>query len=151
MPMPDDQINTTRRYVQSGANVAGFMGVVMGFVFGGIGLTVLIFLWAAPFGEWDSPPIFFRIFGSFIAIAFVAAGSGAAVTSFRGRKVVNQILSNVNAARSEMQTAGDDPKIDGYACPHCGAPLPAKADVSPLGDAKCTFCHAWFNIHQKTA
>ncbi len=40
----------------------------------GIGMTVLIFLWSAPFGEFGSPPLFFRVFGSFIALAFVLTG-----------------------------------------------------------------------------
>ena len=35
-----------------------------------------------------------------------------------------------------------------YVCPHCGGKL-TRADVSPLGDVKCTFCGAWFNVHGK--
>ena len=42
---------------------------VFGLVFGGIGLTVLGYLWLTPFNQFDSPPLFFRIVGSFIAIA----------------------------------------------------------------------------------
>ena len=43
----------------------------------GIGLTVLGGLWLAPFGEFHSPPLFFRIFGSIIALAFVTFGAVA--------------------------------------------------------------------------
>ena len=34
----------------------------------------------------------------------------------------------------------------GYKCEHCGAGLDEKADVSPSGDVKCTYCKKWFNI-----
>ena len=39
-----------------------FIGAVFGLVFFGIGLTVIGFLWGAPFGEFGSPPLVFRIF-----------------------------------------------------------------------------------------
>ena len=49
---------------------------LMGIVPLGIGLTVLGFLWLTPFNEFGSPPLFFRVFGSFIALAFVLTGVG---------------------------------------------------------------------------
>jgi len=49
---------------------------LMGIVPLGIGITVIAFLWGAPFGEFGSPPLFFRFFGSFIAPAFVMVGVG---------------------------------------------------------------------------
>lgn len=39
-----------------------------------------------------------------------------------------------------------DPK--NYRCNHCGAALGDKAEVSPSGDAKCLYCHKWFNIYK---
>ena len=42
----------------------------------GIGLTVIGFLWGAPWDAFDSPPLFFRIFGSFVAMMFVLIGGG---------------------------------------------------------------------------
>ena len=46
------------------------------FVFGLIGVTVIVFLWSQPFGEFGSPPLFFRIFGSLIASVFILVGFG---------------------------------------------------------------------------
>jgi hypothetical protein len=143
-----------RRNVQQGATTARFMGAIMGLVFGGIGLTTLVFLWGSPFGQWDSPPIFFRIFGSFIAIAFVAVGGLAAITALKGGATPGGSLLSQSLAEPGIRPAAgatDEASIASYTCPHCGAPLPAKADVSPLGDVKCPFCNVWFNIHQKTA
>ncbi len=136
MPLPNDSATTP---------VAGrFIGGVFGFAFAGIGLTVLGFLWGSPFGEWDSPPIFFRIAGSFIALVFVGVGGTVLIASIKGRIAGQTSGSPVSSAAMPSVPAT-------YICPHCGAPLPAKADVSPLGDAKCPFCHTWFNIHQKPA
>ena len=64
-----------RRGPQYSGPAAKFVGAVSGFVFCGVGVTVLVSLWAAPFGAFGSPPLFFRIVASFIAVAFVAVGS----------------------------------------------------------------------------
>ena len=46
--------------------VAGrFIGGVFGLVFLGVGVSVIIFLWSAPFGEFGSPPLFFRVIRQF--------------------------------------------------------------------------------------
>jgi hypothetical protein len=115
---------------------------IFGFVFGGIGLTVLGYLWGTPFNQWDSPPIFFRIFGSFIAIAFVGFGGTAIVSALRGKGLGAMPAFPSIGRTSALQSAA------AYACPHCGAPLSDKTDVSPSGDVKCPFCHTWFNIHR---
>ncbi|MCA9081995.1 MAG: hypothetical protein KDA58_15645, partial [Planctomycetaceae bacterium] len=49
---------------------------VIGIVPLGIGITVIVFLWSQPFGEFHSPPLFFRIFGSFVALFFCLIGGG---------------------------------------------------------------------------
>ncbi len=51
----------------------------------GIGVTLLCFLW---FGEdgFHSPPLFFKVFGSFIALAFVMFG----VAAFSAGSLVNR-------------------------------------------------------------
>jgi hypothetical protein len=121
---------------------------VFGFVFGGIGLAVLIFLWSGG-DEFGAPPLFFRIFGSFIAIAFVAFG-GTMVFSFLKPK---SMLPITNAFVSTDPSTAPPPVVPptpvaGYTCPHCGATLGADAEVSPLGDVKCTFCGRWFNLHK---
>ena len=67
MPMPNDQ--QTRA-----ASIAGrAILVVFGITFGGIGLAVIGFLWTqSGFGE---PPTFFKIFGTLIALPFIAFGA----------------------------------------------------------------------------
>ena len=40
-------------------------------MFGFIGVAVLIFLWAPSSDGFGAPPLFFRVFGSFIALAFI--------------------------------------------------------------------------------
>lgn len=126
-----------------------FVGAVFGFVFLGIGLTVLGFLWGAPFGEFHSPPLFFRIFGSFIAIAFVAMGGGTAYAAITGKASPTGRVSNMVKRNQSSGAVQPPPPAEGYSCDSCGAPLSSEADVSPLGDVKCAHCDRWFNIHGK--
>jgi DNA-directed RNA polymerase subunit RPC12/RpoP len=110
----------------------------------GIGLTVLGFLWLTPFDEFGSPPLFFRIFGSFVALGFVLFGVGIIAASFglRGMRLPRPGDADVPPAVSLPGDAG-------YQCAHCGATLGEKADVSPHGDVKCAHCGRWFNIHRR--
>ena len=110
----------------------------------GIGLSVLGFLWLTPFNEFGSPPLFFRIFGSFIALAFVLVGGGMIAASFglRGVKLPRPGDPGVPPAPPQAGAVG-------YQCVHCGATLGENADVSPHGDAKCAHCGRWFNIHRQ--
>ena len=125
-----------------------FVACVFGFVFFGIGLTVLGFLWLTPFDQFGSPPLFFRIFGSFISIAFVAMGGALAWSAFVGKPLSISPTNLPAGARPHLSIA---PSQDSYVCPRCAAPLQSDADVSPLGDVKCPFCHSWFNIHKPTS
>ena len=109
----------------------------------GIGLTVLGFLWLTPFDEFGSPPLVFRIFGSFIALAFVLFGGGMIAASFRAQGLRPPGL-DLGSSLEPPQTGSV-----GYQCSHCGAPLGDQADVSPHGDVKCAHCGRWFNIHRK--
>lgn len=116
---------------------ARFLGAVFGLVFGGIGLTVIGFLWTARgFGE---PPLFFKIFGSLIALAFVAVGGRLLAGALKDQPP--QPGSAATAPPSALGTG------TGYTCPACGARLGQNADVSPKGDVKCGYCRRWFNIH----
>jgi hypothetical protein len=124
----------------------------------GIGMTVLFFLWSAPFGQFGSPPLFFRVFGSFIALAFVMTGVGIFVSAGKIgdprrmaqslHEMTNDLATNLPAAGSAAvePTEETKPKV-GYDCPNCGAALGKQADVSPSGDVKCGYCERWFNIH----
>lgn len=115
---------------------ARFLGAVIGFIFAGLGLTVLGFLWTASgFGE---PPLFFKVFGSFIALAFVALGGTAFFSALKAQPA----SSTSTATESPFRTGGS------YTCPACGARLGESVDVSPGGDVKCDYCRKWFNIHR---
>jgi hypothetical protein len=124
---------------------------VFGFAFGGIGLTVLGFLWGTPFNQFGSPPLFFRIFGSFIALIFVVVGGSTFLAAIAGRRMINQ---KIPISRFQSRQPEERPlePLSGsplhYACSNCGAQLANNSDVSPLGDVKCSFCHQWFNIHR---
>lgn len=142
------------RNVRQGLAAGRVLTGVMGFVFGGIGLTVLMFLWGTSSNEFGAPPLFFRIFGSFIALAFVAFGGTMGFSAFWSSLPgpagqMEQILSSEPvtppAPAAPSQTA------DSYVCTKCGAPLAKGVDVSPLGDVKCSFCGAWFNVHGRRA
>lgn len=126
-----------------------FIGAVFGFVFLGIGLSVLGFLWLTPFNQFGSPPLFFRVFGSFIAIAFVAMGGGTAYAAIKGTP-----LDSINSSGvSRQQPRNDSPLRSGgvsdasYSCTNCAAPISGGAEVSPHGDVKCEHCGCWFNVH----
>ena len=125
---------------KSPERIGRVMGTVVGLAFAGLGLTVLISVWAKPFGEFGSPPLFFRVFASFIALVFVAVGGIGARSSLRYRPP--PLPQAGAAAPSEAKP------VAGYVCPHCGAPLGDRVEVSPSGDVKCSFCGRWFNIHR---
>lgn len=130
-----DQQEELHQSITKGARL---IGAVFGCIFAGIGLLVLGFLWLQPFGGFGSPALFFRLFGSFIAIAFVATGSIFAHTSITG---INMRKKNLINSSSVNQSQGS------CSCPKCNAPLSNDVDVSPHGDVKCGYCNSWFNIH----
>ena len=133
--------NSQRNVATGGRIIAGFMGIV----FGGIGVSVLGFLWLSPWNQFDSPPLFFRIFGTFIALPFVGFGVMMIVGGLAGGKITNTFSANLGTAQAQPNPTAS---IAGnYVCPNCGATL-TRADVSPMGDVKCEFCGTWFNIHR---
>ena len=128
---------------------------VFGFAFAGIGITVLGFLWLTPFNQFGSPPLFFRIFGSFIALCFVAMGGTTFVAAIRGNRLQRPGTDFDKFNQTELEGSPSAPAAPlsplNYCCANCGAKLMNQADVSPLGDVKCSFCHQWFNIHRPTS
>ena len=131
-----------------GAGAARFVGAVMGFVFAGVGVTVLVFMWGASSDEFGAPPLFFRIVASFIAIAFVAVGGGMGMAALMGGGGGGGAGPHAAGALNGMAPPS---QAAGYKCPNCAAPLGEKADVSPSGDVKCAFCGRWFNVHRPGA
>ena len=108
-------------------------------MFGFIGLTVFCFLW---FGtERDNPPLIFKLFGSFIALAFMAMGFGVPLTALKARSLINSRID------TNLPATEDAPPAKGYKCPNCGAGLGTQ-EVSPSGDVKCIYCQKWWNIHR---
>jgi hypothetical protein len=106
-------------------------------IFGFIGIAVLIFLWGSGDG-FGGPPLIFKVVGSLIAMGFVVMGFGVPLTLWRKGKELGDMLDSVIPKPPPSQLA----------CPTCGANL-GNAEVSPSGDAKCTYCKGWFNIHQR--
>ncbi len=132
---------------------------VIGIVPLGIGLTLLVSLWSQPFGGFHSPPLFFRIFGSFVALFFVFMGGGLVFGSMANPDGLMGMLREAQRRQRELEAelredAAPGPanhrEPGGYTCTSCGAPLSGNADVSPHGDVKCSHCGRWFNIHQQT-
>jgi hypothetical protein len=132
---------------------ARFLGAVFGLIFSGIGLTVIGFMWLGLDDDFGSPPVFVKIFASVIALGFVAMGGTLAAASILGGGMLGRSASIINEAMRRAQEAQNSATptsakpAGGYACPHCGGALGEKADVSPMGDAKCAFCGRWFNVH----
>ncbi len=112
------------------------LAAVFGIVFGGIGLSVIGFMWTAT--GFHEPPLFFKVFASFIALAFVAVGGTFLFGAFKAKGPPS------STTIAEQPAAAPGP---GYTCPACGARLDAHAEVSPKGDVKCGYCRKWFNIH----
>lgn len=123
----------------------------------GIGMTVLIGLWGGGMGD---PPLFFRMFGSFIALAFVlfgiaafkAAGKfGDPLSMVRSmQEIAKELEANQPGSRSGSVSSTEETKSKvGYECPNCAASLGTDADVSPSGDVRCGYCDRWFNIHSE--
>ena len=116
----------------------------MGFIFAGIGITVLIFMWGAPSGGFGSPPLFFRVFASFIALAFVVVGGGSGLAALKAKSPLDHMTSHLHSLKRQGNPMENE-TANRYACPKCGASLNSDADISPSGDVKCTYCDSWFN------
>ncbi len=137
------------RHARPALAAGRFLGAVFGLVFFGIGLTVIGMMWFASDG-FGSPPLFFKIFASFIALAFVAMGGTLAASSIFGGAMLARHGETIEQSTREAESRKESTTPitpAGYSCPHCAAALAAKAEVSPMGDTKCAFCGQWFNVH----
>jgi hypothetical protein len=138
-PRRDEQLRQAGAAITGGAR---FVGAVFGIAFFGIGLTVIIALWGGGMGD---PPVFFKLFGSLIALVFVAMGGAMAFGAITGGGILSQ--GNTSETTTATTTTTSSAAPAGYTCPHCGGGLDRNADVSPMGDVKCSFCGRWFNVH----
>jgi hypothetical protein len=129
--------------VPAGARV--LLGV-FGCVFAGAGICMLALIWGE---DSDFVPTPARLFGSLICVAFLAFGGFMATNAIFGGKLMSPRL-DLPEALTDSAAISSAP-VSGYHCPHCGAALGEKADVSPMGDVKCSFCGRWFNVHGKNA
>jgi len=127
---------------------AKLVGSVMGIAFGGIGLALLIFLWGSPFGKFGSPPLFFRVFGSFFGLVFCSVGVATVMGLIRGKRAQEDTASFTRERGPSERDASSRP--GSYSCHRCGAPMDPGTEVSPRGDVKCRYCNSWFNIHEES-
>ena len=86
-------------------------------------------------GNGDGPPLFFKVAGSLVAVAFILFSVGA---------IRSVLAANKFSFENRAATGGS------YTCRSCGAGLGDEIEVSPAGDAKCQYCGNWFNIHGKS-
>jgi hypothetical protein len=112
----------------------------------GVGWALLFYLWLGSFDEFGPPPLFFRMMGSFIGLAFVLFGTVLIYGTLRASGLSSLRGQSVSEARGAAEGAAGSLV---YECPRCGAPLASAADVSPSGDAKCHHCGAWFNARSQ--
>ncbi len=122
------------------------VGVVIGTIFGLIGLVVVGSLWLGGFGGMQ-PPLFFRLVGSLVALSFVVIGFGMAAAVLFGIYGRQEQQRSSEGGAGPTDTRQPGPGRADFACPRCGAALGNEADVSPHGDVKCSYCRQWFNIH----
>ena len=124
---------------------AKFVGTVVGSMFACIGIAVIVFLWGSsgPMG----PPVFFKIFGSCVAICFVAIGGSLAYASVTGKSQQSR-LGQRFGIRPRSQASDSQSRTDSapdFGCPNCGSGLAADTEISPSGDVKCPYCKQWFS------
>ncbi len=127
----------------------------------GIGLSVIAFAWSNQFGGAFGVPVFFRLFFTFVALAFVFTGGGIlfGLRSATRSGLVDRVLDLQQQMEAGMKARGMTPPggpgtftaprmtSEGYLCPSCNAPIGRQAEVSPHGDVKCAHCGRWFNVH----
>ncbi len=110
-------------------------------IFACIGIMFIRFLWSD--NDFGGPPVEFKVIGTLISSVFVLMGISGVITG----GVASKQSPNQNGPARSRSTGEAQDGERGYACTNCGASLSAKAEVSPSGDVKCSYCERWFNIH----
>jgi DNA-directed RNA polymerase subunit RPC12/RpoP len=127
----------------------------MGLIFGGLGLTMLCFLWGAGPDDFGAPPLVFRVFGSLISLAFVVVGFVAVSGALGGQGLNPDAARQFAALKAALPpvtpTTDDVVRVhSSYFCPRCGKPVGTEGDVSPHGDVRCASCAQWFNVRDRS-
>jgi hypothetical protein len=122
-----------------------FMKILMsafGLIFGLIGFVVLAFVWIVPAGQnnpFNDLPIFFRLFVSCIALAFVGFSAlwvtmlWKIMPAMQSRHPLFAKLRSFNPAYMQTIHKRSIPT----ACPSCGAKFVQEEENAP---ATCSFC-----------
>jgi hypothetical protein len=141
IPMSGSKRQTDGK-IPTGIKAAGLVFLIpMAVVPIGVGLTLLGFLWLGSDGS-GSPPLVFKIFGSFIALGFLGFGAIPLIGAvFGGAFASGRQETLRDKCPGDQATAAKN-----FACPRCSAPVADIAEVSSTGDVLCSFCHGWFNI-----
>lgn len=132
-----------------GGNAARvFFSVFIG-IFGVIGILVLVFLWGS--SGFGAPPLFFKLFGSCIAVAFIAFSAFGIYNAWTAKARLSRFVRHTH--RFGAATPVDDPSeprsnAEDWSCPNCGAGLASDTEISPSGDVKCPFCDQWFSTRR---
>jgi hypothetical protein len=140
----------TPRPVFTGAHViAGAFGLV----FASMGGTLAYAVWFTD--HFDDAPFFIKVPFTAVGLFFFTIGALMLINALRGGGIFGAAESITDQAIDQLKArAAQSPEgvrfaPGSYVCPHCGGKL-TRAEVSPLGDVKCEFCGAWFNIHKQT-
>ena len=138
-PRPQD-------YLPRAAKASGLaMLIPMSLVPIGVGTTVLWFMWIGSDNGFGAPPVFFKVFASFIALGFIGFGLVPLLAMRALRGGVGDLSDTLRGLSENQSNSG---RAKNYICPHCSAPLEDPAAVPPSGDVQCSFCHGWFNINR---
>ena len=140
-----------------GGNAARvFITIFIG-IFGVIGVITLVFLWTAT--GFGAPPLFFKLFGSCIAVAFIAFSAFGIYNAWTAKARLSRFVRHTHrfgpsTPVDRASEVGDaparsrDPSSPDWGCPNCGAGLASDTEISPSGDVKCPFCDQWFSTRR---
>jgi hypothetical protein len=141
-PLTPNNDAVIQQPVDSGFTLLKVFMTVFGALFGCIGLVILAFIWIVPFGQnnpFDGAPLFFCLFISCIALAFVGFATlwiiiiWKIMPAMQSSHAVFRKLRSFNPTYPETINKRSIP----IACPSCGAKLVQDEQTSP---ENCTFC-----------
>ena len=132
---PNSRHDPIRKIGLAGRVFTSFFGIIFALV----GLSVIVFLWSRPSGGFGSPPVFFRVFGSLIGLAFIGFG----VMSAFGALSMGKVMDHARRAAAKARRTGAK-------CPNCGAAVANRIAGPDSNDVECTFCGSVFRASDAT-